>query len=327
MIYDLIIIGGGPAAMSAGIYAARKKLKTLLIAKTLGGQLTEAWQIENYLGFESIPGIELSQKFISHLKKISADIEIREGEIAVHIEQIDKQDGSPTSGKTEAGLPSSKIFEIATETNKYLAKTIIICTGASPKKLNIPGEKEFAGKGVVFCATCDAPMFSGKIVAVVGSGNSGLSAALQLTKYAAKIYLINKYPNFSKGDIAYAEKVNASPLIKIINNSLVKEIKGDKFVRSIIFEHIDTKRTEEINVEGVFVEIGTAPSLHFLGNLVKYNEKGAIIVKQENNMASCPGIFAAGDVTNLPYKQIIIAAGEGAKAALGVYDYLIATKI
>lgn len=308
MIYDLIIIGGGPAAMSAGIYAARKKLKTLLIAKTLGGQLTEAWQIENYLGFESIPGLELSQKFINHLKKFSADIEIKEGESATHINQLE-----------------DKIFEITTEISKYLAKTIIVATGASPRKLNIPGEEEFTGKGVVFCATCDAPMFSKKTVAVVGSGNSGLNAALQLTKYAAKIYLINKYPDFSKGDAAYAEKVKASPFIQIINNSLVKEIKGDKFVKSIIFEHIGAKQTEEINVEGVFVEIGAAPSLHFLGSLVKYNEKGSIIIKQENNMASCPGIFAAGDATNLPYKQIIIAAGEGAKAALGAYDYLTKT--
>lgn len=295
--------------MSAGIYAARKKLKTLLIAKTLGGQLTEAWQIENYLGFEEISGVNLAQKFISHLKKFSADVEIREGESATHINQ-----------------PENKIFEIATETNKYLAKTIIVSTGASPKKLNIPGEEKFAGRGVVFCATCDAPMFSKKTVAVVGSGNSGLNAALQLTKYASKIYLINKYPDLSKGDAVSVEKIKASPLIQIINNSLAKEIKGDKFVYSLVLKRVDTDQIEEINVEGVFVEIGVAPSLHFLGSLVEYSEKGSIIVKQENNMTSCPGIFAAGDATNLPYKQIIIAAGDGAKAALGVYDYLNFTK-
>ena len=310
-MYDLIIIGGGPAAMSAGIYAARKKLKTLLIAKTLGGQLTEAWQIENYLGFETIPGLELSQKFISHLKKFSADIEIKEGESAARINQLE-----------------DKTFEIITETNKYIAKTIIVCTGASPKKLCIPGEEEFAGRGVVFCATCDAPMFNEKTVAVVGSGNSGLNAALQLTKYAKKIYLINKYPDLSKGDNIYVDKIKNSPLIKILNSAKIKEIKGDKFVSSILIERTDGNNVEEIPVEGVFVEIGSEPSLRFLGSLVKYNEKNEIIIHSENNSTnstSCPGIFAAGDVTNLPYKQIIIAAGEGAKAALSAYDYL--TKI
>ena len=307
MLYDLIIIGGGPAGMSAGIYAARKKIKTLLIAKALGGQLGEAWQIENYLGFESIPGLELAQKFINHLKKFSADIEIREGESAAHISQL-----------------KDKTFEISTEANKYLAKTVIVAAGASPKRLNIPGEKEFAGRGVVFCATCDAPMFGGKIVAVIGSGNSGLNAALQLTSYAKKIYLINKYPDLSKGDSAYAEKVKNSALIEILNSAKIKEIKGKQFISSIIIERGENN-VEEIPIEGVFVEIGSAPSLHFLGGLVEYNQKNELIINLENNMSSCQGIFGAGDTTNIPYKQIIIAASEGAKAALAAYNYLAKT--
>lgn len=305
MIYDLIIIGGGPAAMSAGIYAARKKIKTLLIAKELGGQPKEAWEIENYLGFEKILGIDLAQKFAGHLKKFSQDIEIKEGENA---EKIAK---SANNG-----------FEVNVGKNTYQAKAIIVATGSSPRKLNIPGEEKFLGKGVVFCATCDAPLFAGKDVAVVGAGNSGMDAALQLTKYAKKIYLINKYPDLSKGDSLFAEQVKKNPLVEIINNSLPKEIKGDKFVNSLIVEDSQTKEAKELPIGGVFVEIGSLPSLQFLGGLVEYNQKGEIIINQENNMSSCEGIFAAGDATNILHKQIVIAAGEGAKAALGAYYYL-----
>ena len=291
--------------MSAGIYAARKKLKTLLLAKSLGGQPTEAWEIENYLGMEKISGPDLAQKFIAHLKKFSADIEIKEGEGAEKIE------------KTGYGA-----FEVNAGKNKYLAKTIIVATGSTPRKLNIPGEDKFLGRGVVFCATCDAPLFAKKRVAVIGAGNSGMDAALQLTKYAEKIYLINKYPDLTKGDIAYAEQVKSSSLIEILNNSLPKEIKGDRFVSGLIIENSQTKETRELSVEGVFVEIGSLPSLQFLAGLVEYNQKGEIVINPKNNMASQPGIFADGDATDIPHKQIIIAAGEGAKAALSTYYYL-----
>jgi thioredoxin-disulfide reductase len=308
MIYDLIIIGGGPAGISAGIYAARKKIKTLLIAKQLGGQPAEAWEIENYLGFEKISGVDLAQKFAEHLKKFSADIKIKEKE---SVDKIIKN--------------ASNEFEINAGKNIYQTKTIIVATGSSPRRLNIPGEENFIGRGVVFCATCDAPIFSGKSVAVIGAGNSGMNAVLQLTKYAKKIYLINKYPDLSKGDSMYAEQIKQSPLVEIINNSLPKEIKGDKFVSGLIIENSETKANQELAVEGVFVEIGSLPSLQFLSDLVEYNQKGEIIINPENNMSSQSGIFAAGDATNIPHKQIIIAAGEGAKAALGAYYYL--TKI
>lgn len=304
MIYDLIIIGGGPAGMSAGIYAARKKLKTLLITKELGGQPKEAWEIENYLGFEKILGVDLAQKFAGHLEKFSQDIEIKEGEGVEKIAKI-----------------ANNGFEVSVGKNAYQAKAVIIATGSSPRRLNIPDEEKFIGRGVVYCATCDAPIFAGKTVAVIGAGNSGMDAALQLTKYATKIYLINKYPDLSKGDREYAEKVKNSDSIEMINNAQIKEIKGDKFVSSVLVTQ--NGETREIPVHGVFVEIGNIPSLHFLDDLVKYNQKGEIVINPENNMSSCPGIFAAGDATNIPHKQIIIAAGEGAKAALGAYEYLI----
>jgi thioredoxin-disulfide reductase len=308
-MYDLIIIGGGPAGISAGIYAARKKIKSLLIATTLGGQPTEAWQIDNYPGFPSIMGAELAQNLASHIGKFKNDIEIKEGETVVKIEE---KEGAA--------------FEVQTEREKYETKSVIIASGVNPRRLDVPGEEKFAGRGVVYCATCDAPLFNGKTVAVVGAGNSGLDAALQLTKYAKKIYLINKYPGLKVGDPAYQEKIKNSPLIEIVPSSWVKEIKGEKFVNGIVLENLDTKKINEINVEGVFVEIGSRPSLQFAKHMVKFNEKEEIVINPETNESSQKGIFAAGDVTNVPYKQIIISAGEGAKAALSVYQYLAKTK-
>lgn len=305
--YDLIIIGGGPAALSVGVYAARKKMKTLLLAKKLGGQPTEAWQIDNYLGYPSISGMELVQKFVEHLKRFKKDIEIKEDEAVIDIKKIET---------------TVNEFEIHSEKRQYKTKAIIIATGVSPKKLEIPGEEEYLGRGVAFCATCDAPLFRDKTVAVVGSGNAGLDAALQLTKYAKKIYLFNKYPDLSKGDAAYVDKIISSPLIEILNNAKIKEIKGDKFVHALVWENTKTNKAQEIKVDGVFVEIGSRPAINFAKNLVEFNEKGEIVIDPKTNMTSCPGIFAAGDVTNIPYKQIIIAAGEGAKAALSIHKYL-----
>lgn len=303
-MYDLIIIGGGPAGITAGIYAARKKIKTLLIAKELGGQPNEAWQIENYPGFGSILGVELAQKFNEHLMKFKDDIEIKEGEATAVIECLNAE------------------FEVTTEKNKYQTKAVLVASGVIPRKLGIPGESEFIGKGVVFCATCDAPLFRGKRVAVVGAGNSGMDAAIQLTKYAEKIYLLNKYPSLEKGDKAYVEQIKISPLIEVLNSAAPKEIKGDKFVASLVWENTETKEEREIEVSGVFVEIGARPNLHFIKNLVEYSERGEIIIDPQTNMTSYPGIFAAGDVTTVPHKQIVIAAGEGAKAALSIYAYL-----
>lgn len=319
-IYDLIIIGGGPAGITAGIYAARKKIKSLLLAKQLGGQPTEAWQIENYPGFESILGVDLAKKFVDHLNKFKSDIEIKEGENVCAIQNIREpfSDKSAENDSRTVALP----FEVTTDKNKYQTKSVIIASGLSPKKLGIPGEEEFKNRGVVYCATCDAPLFKNKIVSVIGAGNSGLDAALQLTKYASKIYLFNKYPSFDKADKEYVDEVEAAPAITIFSKALVKEIRGEKFVKSLVWENIETHKTREVETDGVFVEIGSKPSLQFARDLVEFNEREEIIIDPLTNMTTVPGIFAAGDVTNIPYKQIIIAAGEGAKAALGAYHYL-----
>lgn len=311
MIYDLIIIGGGPAAMSAGIYGARKKLKTLLLAKEFGGQVIEGFQMENYLGYYQVSGVELVQKFIAHLKKFEKkeragnyDLKIKEGELVFKIEKI------------ETG------FNVYSQKNQYQTKTIIIATGKKQRVLDVPGAKQFEGKGITYCATCDAPLFRDKIVAVVGAGDAGQDTAWQLTQYAKKVYLINKYPGLRGSNIALQEKLKASEKVEIIGSVLPKEVKGDKFVRELIYFNPETKKEGSIKIDGIFVEIGSIPNTDFLNGLLELNEKGEIIIDHKTCATSVEGIFAVGDVTDLPYKQVVIAAGEGAKAALSAYEYL-----
>ena len=313
MLYDLIIIGGGPAAMSAAIYASRKKLKTLLLAEELGGQMIEGYMIENYLGIPQIPGIELAEKFIKHLKNFDKklnpgnyDLEIKEGGVVLKIEK--KGDN----------------FLAQTEKNHYEGRSLIIATGKRQRVLDVPGAKQFEGKGITYCATCDAPLFRDKITAVIGAGDSGQDTAWQLTQYAKKVYIINKYPDLRGSNVILKEKIKTADKgkLEIINNVLPKEIKGDKFVQKLVYFNSETQEEKEIEVDGIFVEIGSMPATDFLNGLIELNAKSEIIINPKTNAASAAGIFAAGDATDIPFKQIIIAAGEGAKAALSAYEYL-----
>jgi len=302
MTYDLIIIGGGPAAISAGIYAARKKIKTLLITENWSSQMSEAGQVESYLGFESISGVELVQEFISHLKKF--DLEIKE-----------KQEIQGIKKLTDGG------FEILDgHHDKYQARALIIASGKGPKKLNVPGEEEFIGKGISFCATCDAPLFKNKEVAVVGGGNAAAIAALETAKYASKIYLLSLYPKLLV-DKLEQEKIKSASNIEILFNIRVKEIQGDKFVTGLIYQDKISQEEKKLSVEGIYIEIGSMPISNFIKGVVKLNKPGEIKI-DSRNQTSQPGIFAAGDVTDVSHKQVVIAAGEGAKAALNAYDYL-----
>lgn len=302
MIYDLIIIGGGPAGITAGIYAARKKINTLLIAKEFGGQMNKAHEVENYPGITSAIGIDLTKKFVEHLKKF--DIEFKEGK---NVRETKK-----TNAEFEVILEDGEKFE---------SKTIIIASGKNPRPLKVSGEEKFLGKGVTYCSVCDTPLFKGKDVAVIGGGNAGLDAAMDLTKYANKIYVLEFGEKFL-GDESTQEKLEASGKVEMITNAAIKEIRGDKFVKSLIYEDRKTGKTRELKVEGVFVEIGYVPSSGFIKDLVKFNKAGEIIINQKDNSTKTPGVFAAGDVTDVVYKQIIIAAAEGAKAALSAYNYL-----
>lgn len=302
MIYDLVIVGAGPAGLSAAIYASRKKIKTLVLAGAASGQTEEAHLVENYLGLDAVSGTELAEKFRAHAKKF--DIEIKDG---VEVEKISVNDG---------------IFDVVAVSGSFSAKSVIVASGKRYRQLEVPGAKEFEGKGITYCATCDAPLFKNKAVAVVGAGDGGQDAAWQLTKYASKIYLLNKYPELRGANRQTQEQLKAHPQVEILNNCEPLEVKGDKFVRSLNVKCNGDAQTKEIEVSGIFVEIGSVPASKFLSGVLELNAKDEVKIDHRTNATSQPGIFAAGDITDIPYKQMIIAAGEGAKAALSAYEYL-----
>jgi len=301
-LYDLIIIGGGPAGITAGIYAARQKLNTLLITKSFGGQmLKKSEMIENYPGFEEISAFELIQKFEKQLKKQKIDIEMDE------VTKVGKRE---------------KFFFVNTKSkNKFKAKAMIIASGADPRPLEVPGEKEFLGRGVSYCVTCDGPLFEGKTVAVIGGGNSAFEAAIFLVKLARKIYIL-EYGENVRADAENQERVKKTGKVEIITNAQVMKIQGKQFVNSLIYEDRKTGKEKKLLVEGVFIEIGSQPATSFVKDLVDFNERDEIVVEFETSQTKTPGLFAAGDCNVGKFKQIITACGEGAKASLAVHDYL-----
>ena len=306
-IYDLIIIGGGPAGITAGIYAARKKLKTLLLTKDFLGQVGKTGQVDNYLGFPEISGVKLMKKFEEHLK-----------EFAIKIKKEDKVTKVEKSGKN---------FSVKTEKKeKFLGKTVVIATGADPRPLEIPGEKEFIGRGVSYCSICDAPFFKGKSTAVIGGGNSGFEAALDLAKYVKRIFIFERSDKIQADEILQ-EKVNKQGKIQVHLNKEMKEIEGKGKVQSLIYKDLKTGRTFQVPIEGVFIQIGSVPATGFLKGLCQFNKNDEIKINFETCATSCPGIFAAGDVNDGKWKQIIIAAAEGCRAALAAHNYLMHDKI
>ncbi|MFH1129278.1 MAG: FAD-dependent oxidoreductase [Patescibacteria group bacterium] len=300
MIYDVIIIGGGPAGITAGIYAARKKLKTLLITNEWGGQITKAVDIENWPGTKKISGMDLMKQMTEHLKNF--ELEIKQNKEVI---DLDKK---------------SENFIIRDNDQEYESKSVIVATGKVPRLLNIPGESEFKGKGVSICSTCDAPMFKDKDVAVVGGGNAGFNVALDMIKYAKKVYILDFFEEM-KGDPITKDKLAQSGIVEFITNVSVKEIKGTKFVESLVYEDRKTSKDTEIDVKGVFISVGMEAKVGFAEKLVELNSVGEIVIDKDNNTKT-PGLFAAGDITDIKYEQIVIACGEGAKAVLAATDYL-----
>lgn len=300
-MYELIIIGAGPAGITAAVYAARKKIDFLIISQDIGGQTAISGDVENYTGYQFISGPQLTEKFEEHMRQFK--VQLKSPESVTRIEK-----------KTD-------FFGVTTNEGTYQTKTIIIASGKRPRLLNVPGEKEFKNRGVSYCATCDAPLFSKKKVAVIGGGNSALDAALQLIKIAEKIYLININDKLG-GDAIMREKLEASDKVSIYNAAKTQEILGDNFVKAIKIRQADKDLTLE--VQGVFVEIGSVPGVEFI-DFVARNNFGEIKIDAENK-TNVSGVFAAGDVTDVLEKQIIIAAGEGAKAVLSVFRYLSVQK-
>jgi alkyl hydroperoxide reductase subunit F len=301
MMFDLIIIGAGPAGITASVYAARKKMGLLVITKNIGGQAAWSGDIENYTGYQFITGPELAGKFEEHMRKYG--IELKENEQVLELKRKDEG------------------VWVKTDKGTHEAKTAVIASGKRSRELGVPGEVEFKNRGLTYCATCDAPLFGGKDVAVIGGGNSALDATLQLIRIAKHIYLIN-ITSALTGDAVMREKVNESKKVSILNSARVTTVLGDRMVNGIKIKRED--REETLPVEGVFVEIGLIPNSEFAKELER-NGLGEIKVNSYNE-TSIPGIFAAGDVTDVPEKQIIVAAGEGAKAALSAFRYLAQQK-
>jgi alkyl hydroperoxide reductase subunit F len=296
-VYELIIAGAGPAGVTAAIYAARKKMDFIVIAKEVGGQVTYSSEIENYTGFQFITGEELATKFEEHLKKFAFELKLEE------ISKVER---------------TKNLFRVKTEASEYLGKTVIVATGTRPRELNVLGEAQFKNRGITYCSTCDGPLFEGMDVAVIGGGNSALESALQLMKIATSVRVITHGPKV-KADQAYLQRAEASGKVEIITDTDILEVLGDKVVNGIMIQKRG-KNPELLQVQGVFVEIGSVPNSQII-DFAQKNQSGEIMVnpKCETNI---PGLFAAGDVTNVPEKQIIIAAGEGSKAALAAFKYV-----
>lgn len=303
-MYDLIIIGGASAGLSAAIYAARKKLNFVMLTEKTGGQSLLTDKIENYPGFEEIAGFELVRKMETHAKKYGTKILEGEEYEVLKIEKTDK---------------SFRVFTKKGE--KMETKSVIVASGKRPRFLNAPGEKEFTGKGVTYCSICDAPIFQGKNTAVVGGGNSGMESALDLLNYSPKIYVL-EYDSKIRGDEVSQEKLRRSGKVEFIINAKIVEIRGDKFVSALAYKDRATGEKKELKVEGVFINVGQIPNTDFLKGFLELNEFNEIVVNGKTGETSVPGVFAAGDATDIPFKQCVIAAGQGAASALSAHKYL-----
>jgi NADH-dependent peroxiredoxin subunit F len=298
--YDLIIVGAGPAGMTAAVYAARKKLKTLLVSVDIGGQTNWTNDIENYMGYQLIEGPELIDKFESQVRKFPIDVKTEMGIKSVN--------------RIEAG------FELQTASGEtFQGKTAIIASGKRPRPLNVPGEERLRGRGVTYCSTCDGPLFEGMNVAVIGGGNSALEAVLDMVKVAARVYMVSLTP--LTGDQILMDRVRGSSTVTIFTEHETREVLGDTGVSAVRIRDLKGGEERTLDVRGVFVEIGLMPNSDFAKDLVTLNQAGEIVVSCAGE-TGVPGLFAAGDVTNVPEKQIVVAAGEGAKAALQAYRYL-----
>ncbi|TET87154.1 MAG: thioredoxin-disulfide reductase [Dehalococcoidia bacterium] len=299
-MYDLIIIGGGPAGMTAAVYVARKRIDALLLSKDVGGQVLWTVGIENYMGYQYIEGPELIQKFEGQVKQFPLEQKIGQGVAAL--------------SRTDAG------FEVKTEGgDSYQAKAVIIATGKRPRQLNVPGEEKLKGRGVTYCAICDGPIFAGEKVAVIGGGNSALEAASDMVKIAEHVYLVSLTP--LTGDQILIDRVKDASNLNIFLEYEVVEIEGSNRVEGVTIRNLKTGEEKKLEVGGVFVEIGLIPNSEVVRGIAKLNGLGEIEVTCACE-TGVPGLFAAGDVTNIPEKQIVVAAGEGAKAALQAHRYL-----
>lgn len=312
-MFDLIIIGGSAAATTAGIYAARRGLNFRIITKDFGGEVATSGEIGNWPGISQTDGITLTNQFKEHLKFYNVF-----PEESVEVDKIIKQnDGSfciKTKSESRSNLGNSKGSTLNCD---YVAKAVIVATGVHPRELNVPGEKEFRNKGVSYCTVCDGPLFFGKTTAVIGGGNSALEAGLMLADISSKVYVINKNNQF-KGDVILIDKLTAKKNVEIVYGAKTTQIMGEQFVTGLKYEK-DSQR--EIKVDGIFVHIGMTPNSYIVPAEVQKNDVGEIVVNK-NCETNIPGLYAAGDVTDVSFNQIVIAAGQGCIATLSAVQYL-----
>jgi NADH-dependent peroxiredoxin subunit F len=303
-MYDLAIIGGGPAGVAAGVYASRKRLKTLFITKDWESQSAVSEGIENWIGTIKIPGSDFAKSLEGHLRAYAENVvDIKTGESCVKLSR------------------TQDVFEIETDKGKYSAKTILIATGSIRRKLSVPGADAYEHRGITYCASCDGPVFAGQDVAVIGGGNAAFETAAQLLAYCPSVTLFNRGEEF-RADPVTVEKVLSNPKMKAIKNAQLDEIKGTKFVNALVYTNKDTGEKVELPVAGIFVEIGSIPATGFAKDLVAVDPFGRIIVDPKTQAASVPGIWAAGDCTDGLYHQNNIAAGDAVKALEDIYVYL-----
>lgn len=304
-IYDLIIVGGGPAAVSAAIYAARKQLKTLLITEHFDSQSAVSPEIKNWIGEVAISGNDLMKKWETHLREY-------EGEWLT----------------IKSGMRGNKVFKAGDNFNvvtdkeeTFSGKTVLISTGAHRRKLEIPGAKEFEQKGITYCASCDGPLFKNKDVVVIGGGNAGWEAAAQLMAYTNRVLLMDRSDEFRAEKIT-VKKTLANNKVTALTNTSPVEIKGDKVVQSLIYKNLKTNEVKEVKVQGVFVEIGFIPNTELVDGFLELDKNKAIVVDPQNQQTSVKGVWAAGDCASSLYHQNNIAAGEGVTALEDIYVYL-----
>ena len=301
-MYDLLIIGGGPAGTSAGVYASRKQLKTLFITKDWGGQSTVSTDIQNWIGTPSISGDKLATDLRTHLETYASD------------------NVSVISGQTVTGLTKTAEGYMATLSDGSTpeAKAILICSGSQRRKLTVPGADEFEHKGVTYCASCDGPVFAGQDVAVIGGGNAGFETAAQLLAYAKSVTLLQYGPQY-KADPVTVEKVLSHENMTGILNAETKAVQGDKFVTGLTYTDTTTNEEKTIPVTGIFVEVGMIPNTDFAGDVIERDEYHRVVIDPWTQKTSAPNIWAAGDCTNVKYHQNNIAAGDAVRALEDIY--------
>ncbi len=301
----MAIIGGGPAGVAAGVYAARKRLKTVFVAETFGGQSTDSLDIQNWIGTPHIAGPELAKALEAHLREYAADVvDIKAGERATKVAK------------------AAQAFLITTDKGSYEAKTVLVTTGGARRKLEVPGAAEYEGKGIVYCASCDGPLFAGQDTIVIGAGNAGFETAAQLLAYAKSVTLLNRSDSFTKADAKTVEATKAHPNMRILANTEPVEVKGEMFVKSLTVKNNKTGEVSELPTGGIFVEIGALPATGLVAGLVEMDPFNHIKVDPKTQRTSVEGIWGAGDCTDGLYHQNNIAAGDAVKALEDIYLFI-----